>query len=469
MIPILFNQEETSFSTNGLGKLSEASRCIVTEERNGIYELEMTYPIDGRHISDIVVDNYIYAIPFANGSPQIFRIYEITKPISGFITVYAEHISYQLRMIPVMPFSAVGANAALQALKANAVEACPFEFWTDIESTRRYTLSYPDAIRGKLQGDQWGINQNFGGEYEFDNYTVKLWEHRGSDKGVVLRYGTNISNLKQETNIQNTYTGIVPYWYGFSGSGDEQVAVTLPEKALYSENASNFPYGRTIAVDFTEDFSEKPTVDELRARGQRYLNENEIGIPRVSVNVSFVDLTQTEDYKNVGALATVNLCDTITVAFEKLGITTKDKVTRTKWDVLLDRYEEIYIGGAYTSLAGTIAEQGTEISAMSKISDGLITSTLFSGTFNSTSATETLTKGMNWSFLIFLGRPGEAINSSLVVPVANISTTPVKYQLAGQNGYFAISLVQSGDDVIMTYDSTSSTTSGRITRVYGIG
>ena len=361
MIPILYEVNETAFTSNGLGRLSDASRCIVTEERNGIYELEMDYPVDGVHFSDLVLSRFIKAIPSYKTNPQYFRIYNISREINGKVTVHAEHISYELLRIVTMPFTAHGVVEALEMIKDNAVGHCPFTFWTDKTDTDVYNLEYPEVIRSKLVGGQWSLNQQYeGSDWEWDNYTVKFWQQRGEDKGVVLRYGKNIVSLKQEDNIQNTYTGIVPYWFGLADSENE-TCMYLPEKVLYSEYVDHFPVQRTIAVDFTDQFETKPTEDQLRSAGRRYITKNKIGLPNIDINVSFVDLAHTMEYKDILPLMSVNLCDYVTVYLEKLGVNEKARVTRTVWNVLLDRYDSIYVGDAYHNLATAIASNYNQV------------------------------------------------------------------------------------------------------------
>lgn len=439
MIPILYETSETSFSSNGIGRLTDAISCSVTEERNGIYELEMQYDIEGTHYKDLQLGRFIYAT-VSNGTKQIFQIYDITRPLNGKVMVYAEHISYRMRMIPVMPYSANGVSAALQGLKNNAVEDCPFSFWTDKTETSTFNLKHPDEMRGKLQGDQWSILQQYGGEFEYDNYTVKYWASRGSDKGVTLRYGKDITDLRQEENIQNTYTGIVPYWYGFVG--EEQESVSLPEKALYSENVDNFPYRRTITVDFTDDFPEKPTVEELRARGQRYLRENDIGIPAVNISLSFVQLSQTLEYKDVKHIPSLYLCDIITVKFEKLGVSREAKITRTVWDVLNEKYISLGIGQIHHSLAVTIADQGQQIVNVK-------TNTIPSSTANALNSTQSLIEeqtqkitGQLGGYMIWHDSDGDGEPDELLIMNTSsiITATDVwRWNLAGlghsSNGY----------------------------------
>lgn len=354
MIPILFSATATTFTTQGLGRLSGALDCIVTEERNGQYELEMEYPVDGRHWSDLAHSRIIYAKPADGKDPQPFRIYRITKPIDGRSVIYARHISYQLSHIPVMPFTARSFTAALSGLVTNAAETCPFTVWTDKTATGDFEVSVPASFRALLGGTENSLLDTFGTvEYEFDNYVVKAHANRGVDRGVVLRYGKNITDLKQEENIENTITGICPYWVD-RGTG---YCKTLPEKVLWSNRASNFPYKRTVPVDFSDDFEEEPTDTELREAGNNYITANNIGIPDVSIDLSFIPLWQSEEYAGTANQERLNLCDTVTVEFEKLDISTEAKVVKTVYDVLRERYRSIEVGNTRSTLAKTIVDQ----------------------------------------------------------------------------------------------------------------
>ena len=355
MIPVLFKANETQFDNNGLGRLPDAISCTVEEERNGKYELEMTYPLDGLHYADISPSRIIRAKPSDGKDPQPFRIYYISRPINGRITVRAEHISYQLSHIPVSPFTARSLAAALVGLKTNAAENCPFDFWTNKTVSADYSVKAPQSIRACLGGTRGSILDTFGtGEYEFDNYTVRLWLHRGEDKGVTLRYGKNIIDIKQEENIADTITGIYPFWQSAEMAGIDPVIIELPEKVLHSDNASSFPYQRTITLDLSGDFQTAPTEEQLRQRAQAYMAANNIGIPKVSIKVSFLPLWQSEEYRDLANLERVNLCDIVTVRFEKLGISATSKVIATKYNVLTERYDEITLGDTKPSLAATL-------------------------------------------------------------------------------------------------------------------
>lgn len=363
MKPRLFAESATEFNTNGIGTLSETISCTVSEERNGKYELEMVFPATGQHYEDIKNRSIIAVIPYRDADLQPFRVYQISKPIGGRVKINARHIGYDLAKNTTMPFSVAASTTAcndtLQALKANAVEACPFTFWTDVHTLSSYTQLTPSTIRQRLGGIEGSVLDQFGGEYEWDKFTVKLHSHRGHDLGVVLRYGKNITDLTQEEIIAETVTGVVPYWSTMDGSE----VVTLPEKAVYSQYADRYSSRLTIPLDFSGDYEEAPDVATLRAAAEAYVTKHDLGVPTVSVKVSFVNLADTLEYKDMQSLQSVHLCDTLTVQFEKLGIDTKAKVAAYKWNVLAERYDEITVGSIRSSLATSINDQNSATAA----------------------------------------------------------------------------------------------------------
>lgn len=364
MKPILFAKTATTFTTNGLGRLNFI-KCTVTEERNGQYILEGTIAEDELHASSLEMGSIIVAKPNQPSALQAFRVHKLVKPINGIYELAAQHISYQLSFIPTMPFSITAAstacNSTLQALKSNAAESCPFTFWTNVTTVSSYKQTAPASIRSRLGGVEGSVLDQFGGEYEWDNYTVKLHSARGvQTPSVTLRYGKNITDLNQEEEINNVITGVCPYWMDSEGGN----VVTLPEKTVDSSTASSYPFKRTVPLDLSSDWEDAPTQAQLRARAQAYVNSSGIGIPKVNIKVSFVNLSDTEEYKDIAALQTVSLCDYVTVQFEKLGINTQAKVVKTVYNVLLERYDSIEVGSLRSSLAGTISDQSAEIAAV---------------------------------------------------------------------------------------------------------
>ena len=357
MKPILFAKTATTFTSNGIGTLDPIS-CKVTEEKNGLFELEMEIAETALHADQIEMTSIIVAKPSQSGSNQAFRVYKLTKPINGRFKVYAQHISYQLSYIPVMPFSVSASASAcsqtLAALKTNAVGTCPFNFSTDVTTVASYSQNVPGSLRSRLGGVDGSVLDQFGGEYKWDNYNVYLYQHRGSTTPTVsLRYGKNITDLNQEENIESTITGIVPFWT----SSDGETVVTLPEKVIESVTSGNYPFKRNVPYDFSQAFQDEPTQAQLRAKAQAYVNQSGIGIPKVSIKLSFISLADTEEYRNIAALQSVNLCDWIGVYFEKLNISTSAEIVKIVFDVLKEKYDSLEIGEPRSTLASTISSQ----------------------------------------------------------------------------------------------------------------
>ena len=349
----LYEANETEFNHNGLGVLSDAADAEVTEERNGAFELTMQYPSGGWLFSELKNRRIIYCPAYPGGTPQPFRIYRITKPMGGLVTVYAEHISYDLSGVMLSRFSAGSAAEAFAKLPQYAVGNNPFTFFTDKSTQAVFQVTAPASIRSKLGGSEGSLLDVYGGEYVFDGFTVKLLNERGQNRGVSIRYGKNLTDLTQEENIQSVYTGVYPYW------AKEEDYFELPEKTVNAEG--NFGFTRLMPLDLSSEFEEKPSAEQLRAKAQEYMKSNKIGVPKVSLTVSFFPLEQSEEYKDLALLETVYLCDTVNVAFSALGVSATAKVVKTVYDVLRKRYRSIELGDAKSNIADTIVKQEQEI------------------------------------------------------------------------------------------------------------
>lgn len=354
MIPILYSKAETvaqlvADKTNGVGRLADATSCKVQEDRNGAFTLSMTYPISGIHYADIVIGGCIKAKPNELADPQLFRIYHISKPLNGMVTIDAQHLSYDLRKAVVKPFSAKGITAVTSGMISNMIGGIGFSFSSDINNgDSQFTNDHPQSFRALLGGQEGSVLDVFGGEYEFNNEKVILHAHRGSDNGVVIRYGKNLTSVQQDENIESTYTAVYPY---VLNSDQETIAGDLQTVVSTSEP-------KILALDLSSKFKEEdgtPTAAQINAKAQKYIKVNNIGVPKVSLDVSFVQLWQTQEYKEIAPLERVSLCDTVTVKYEKLGVDAKAKVITTVYDVLAERYDSITLGDAKSSLASTIA------------------------------------------------------------------------------------------------------------------
>jgi phage minor structural protein len=333
-------------TTNGLGRLDPIS-CYVDEERNGLYDLTMEVSVDDPHYKDIAFNSVIKVKAGHTAGMQMFRVYEMTKPISGIVTVYAHHITYDLAKRPVLPFSATGASATCAGLKSHIASTTSFNITTDITNTSSvFTLEEPKYFRECLGGWRGSFLDTFGGEIEWDNLTVKIHAHRGSDKGYHVRYGKNLVDLRQEESIANVFTSAMGY-VTIDGA-------TVTSNVRYVPNPES-PV-RTKIVDFSDEYEELPTREDLNAKVDEYLQSHPINVPKVNIELSFVSLFDTEEYKDIAPLEYVDMGDTIHVDFERLGVSASAEVITTRWDVLRERLEKIEIGEAHTDLATSITE-----------------------------------------------------------------------------------------------------------------
>ena len=352
MTPILFSDAATDYSTQGLGALADALSCEVTEELNGEYELQMTYPVSGRRYADIKNRCIIYCKPDPYRGGQPFRIYRITRPLNGIIAVYARHISYDLSGIPVNPFTAGNASAAMAGLKSNSAVSDPFTFWTNLGTTADFSVTVPSSIRSMLGGSEGSILDTYGGEYEWDGMTVRLRSHRGQDNGVRIAYGKNLTDIQQDENIADLATGVIGYWAGSDGTLVQTGVVDAP---------GTYDFDRVISVDFSSDFDEQPTTEQLTQRVQQYISDNGVGVPNVSISVSWINLEQYSGYEGLSLLERVSLGDTVTVEFPPLGVEATARVVKTVYDVLRDRYVSADIGSVQANIADTIAGQQQQL------------------------------------------------------------------------------------------------------------
>lgn len=355
MIPVLFAPGETAFDSDGLGLLPDCLSCEVTEERNGIFEASIQYPTTGRHYADIENGSIVKLLPNDTSDPQLFRVYKISAPINQVVTLSLEHISYELGDTPVIRFQASGnAGTALTTLLRAAAVPHRFTAWSDITSSNSTEIKEPCSVRACLGGKEGSILDVWGGEYEWDNFEVKLHAHRGQNTEVVLEYGKNITDLTQEQNIGEMVTAILPYAKQTVDGTD--VYTILPEQYLEAPTADKFPRLRVGVRDFTGDFSEGElvTVDALRVKAQAYIKSANIGVPSVNIKVAFEPLWQTEGNEALRPLQKVGLGDTLTVRFPALGVDATAKVIKTVYDTLTEKYVSIELGDAKSNLADTI-------------------------------------------------------------------------------------------------------------------
>lgn len=360
MIPLLYDAAETQFLGMGFGAMTEATSCRVRRQLNGAYELEMQYPVSGRRFPELLPRRIIRATAGPDGSEQSFRIYRISKPLEGSCTVYARHIAYDLMGYTLRPFTAGSLLQAVQQLTSGAaVQPHGFTIGADSDSTAACSVATPRSVWSMLGGQKGSLLDIYGREWDFDNTTVVLRERLGADLGVTVRYGVNLQTLEQEENLANTWTGVQPYWQ----SPDGLTVVTLPEDIIPT---GEFDYTRVLILDLSGEWPTPPTVEELRRRTKKYISDNKVGVPAVGLDVQFIPLDQTEEYRGRGFPQKIHLGDTVTVEFPtaydretgapRAFVLASARAVETVWLTLTEKYESVRLGEKRASFVSALAQ-----------------------------------------------------------------------------------------------------------------
>lgn len=363
-IMILHDKTNNNWNSQGLGPLSEAMNPQVTRERNGAYELNFSYPVKGVLFKELLMGCWIVADagPSQTAKAQRFEIAEITKPKNGIVTVYCEHYRYQfLRSIVKIgsKFEKVTAQAALNQLKDRMEPKGDFTFYSDISTQSTIDFTDPAKFNNAqevLGGVQGSMLDNFGGEYLFNNNQVRLLAKAGIKRNVIIAYGKNLTDISQEESIENTYTSV----YGWAKlDGEDGQIITLPETFLDSDYVDNYTQRRIQMVDFSQD---KPTNEtDLRNLVTKYIKNNKVGIPKVNIKTSYVDLASSVMDAQLTNLEEIDLCDWVNVLFNELEINTSAQIIKTVWNVALDKFDSLELGEASTNMSKVISDSQPDL------------------------------------------------------------------------------------------------------------
>ena len=336
-----------SDTTNGIGHISPLS-CVVTEVLNGEYEAEITVSANDKYFGSLNVGSLLEIELDAIRGKQIFEIYFIGKPINEIVSIKCQHITYRLNKVPVGAFSSTGAVSSVNNLLSHVIGTTEFTMTTDItNTTSNFSLDIPRYFREILGGYEGSMLDVFRGEYEWDNLTIRMLAHRGSDNGVRIAYGKNLTDFNQEENNQEVYTSVL----GYAKVDDVLYTGNVYDKIVSTNQ-------RVKIVDFSSDYEsgQTPTVSELTDKAEAYADRNDIENPQVNITISFVPLYQTEEYKNIAPLERVNLGDTVHVFFDKLGVEASSRVVKTVWNVLTQKYDSVELGSVKANLNTVINE-----------------------------------------------------------------------------------------------------------------
>ncbi|MFP7215911.1 phage tail spike protein [Lactococcus garvieae] len=364
--PILYSPEHTDFNNLGLGIMVDCISALVPEELNGKFELNIEYLSNGPLAKYLVKDAQI-KVDTGDQTGQLFRIKTIGKKIDGIIPIYAEHVSYITNDLPIKPSTKVVesvAQVALNKMLSAIADKHPLTAYSDITTISSAEWKVPDFKnpRNILGGVEGSILDQWGGEYQFDNYQIRLTSQRGRYSNTIIAYGRNLTDFEQEESILETYTSIYPY--ANETSNDSTVLRTLPEFFVDSEYVDKYPNRRVAMVDFSEKFNDKNpySEDKLRKFAQSYVKVNKVGVPKVTMKVSTVDLSGSLDESyNVEEVESLHLADTVKVFFETLGVTAEAKVVGSVWNVLLEQYDSYTLGAKKASFGQWVNENVNEI------------------------------------------------------------------------------------------------------------
>lgn len=349
MIPILYKSTETEFDNNGLGRLRDCISCKVTEERNGIYECDFEYPVTGKHYSDIQYGRIITAGHDYTGDVQPFDIVSVSRPINGIVTFHAVHVSYRQRFLVTKGTNINTIDGAFQMLQ-NSQPANPFNYGSDIITTAYMAAANgePQTVKSLLGGVDGSILDTFGGEYEWDRFTVYLHLSRGIYKNFAIRYGVNLIDYNDEIDYSETYSAVIPYW---KGTDENQNPIyVIGDRQSYPQ-ATATGRGETIPVDLTDKFESQPTKVQVEAMATTYLNEQQPILPQRNISINFLRLQDSEEYARFEGLFDCKLCDSIRVIFPTYNMSGYFKIVKTEWDVLAERYKSMELGALPTTLS----------------------------------------------------------------------------------------------------------------------
>lgn len=405
--PILFSEGSTEFWGHGEGVLSDAISCVVKNEINGAYDLEMVYPLCGANFSKIAGRSIIYAFAGPGEGRQPFRIHNIIERSSGKVSIYAHHLSYDLSGIPVSSIDAESSDDAFAQIAENSVPSNPFKFICQRSVEKAYYSLVPKSARSRILDKGESILATYGGEYLFDHFNVTYKDKLGIDKGYRIKYGVNLIDLSQESNFDELYTGIYPYY----GSGEN--IMELPERTVNAEG--QFGFSRIKVVNLSSEFSEEPDEDLLREHAQRYIIDKKIGVPKVSLDLSHVHLTRFGDFCTAPSPEDVELGDTVWVEYPKYNITVSARVNSYTYDSLGMRYTAISVGDPKTGFIKTLLQLKNKGDAAIEIKQDAEEAKIVAGSAGAVA--DIALQAANSKVSIEALKNGNALISGIVLPI----------------------------------------------------
>lgn len=379
MMLILYGKTETRFSGLGLGVLADARNDEVTETMNSKFELTLQYPVTGPRFADLAIGAYIKARPNPLAAPQPFRIYRIGKVMNGWVTVYARHLSYNLKRYVCEAWSSgvAAMNTWVPALGSHIFPDCPFSFSTDIAHNRLLEVKNPVDVWELLGSGSGNLLSLAGGEYEFDGYNVILHARRGQDRGVCIRYGKNLKDLSYDQTAGEKFNGVYPYYVDAEGvchelpgkykmrsdyvEGTEKSIRILPITPVYE----NWIEENFASIDAALNLAAENYLAVCAFSGEDGFYSTKA---EQSLTIDFVQLSKTEEYKDHPLPDDIGMGDTVHVEHPRLQVCVAARVSEIRYQPSTGRYKQISLGDVKNNVIRSIVRRASLKSTETEIS-----------------------------------------------------------------------------------------------------
>lgn len=361
MIPRIYDNSFTTYESNGLGLLVDAISCQVEEESNGDFELTLVYPSDGSFFYALKQDNLIKADASDSLKGQLFRIDTISKPLNGQVTVYAKHISFDLAKNSlnedINERNINCENAGKHMLQKSDADS-RFSIESNIEMLGNYSMDRKTDCLSAIAGTRGSLIDTFGNGPKLlrDNFTISVLTRRGKDDNTLIAYKKNITGFTLEEDYSEIINIIKPY----ATYTEDEVEKTLyiDEIGVKSPRYVEGDIVKSQWMDFSDKFDEDeaPTKEKLKNLAEKYFNDNNCDLPKMTYKIEFQPLSQTEEYKEDGLaeLEYIGMDDSVYIANSKYGIRDQARVIKTTYNVLAEKYISIELGDPKTTLGSII-------------------------------------------------------------------------------------------------------------------
>lgn len=380
MIPGILDKFE-----NEIGLLTDCIEGIAIEERNGMCEAEITYPIFSPNWNELKRGNIIVADVNDTLKNQKLRIYKASKPLSGRIKVYARHIFFDLARDIIEEFELTNASCeyALNELFRRSQFSQAFKGYSDIINAQDYKMSTINLIKS-IGGVQGSILDTYGTGAEIlrDNRNIHILNRRGHDNGVTIEYSKNMTGLNIEFDDSNLITRIKAI-AKYNDENNNEIIVKSNPEYVDSPLINSYETPFISEIDFSQEFEndETPTPTKLRELAEKYFRDNKCDQVKTNIKVEFIPLSRCVGYEDIQDK--ISLCDTVTIKDYRYNLDTQAKVIKTHYNFLSDRYEKMELGDPKTTLGDLVSGgnsgpgiTGEETSKVPGINDSSFPNTL---------------------------------------------------------------------------------------------